>query len=211
MKKFLVAPCLALLIGFMSFAVPASAQNIDASTPDALVRTLTNDVMNSVKSDSSIQSGDVNRITQLVNTHILPYSDFERTTRQAMGRYWAQATPQQQAQITTQFKMMLIRTYAGAIAQIRNQQVQFRPYRGAPTDQEATVQTVVQNQGQPIELDYRLEKTAGGWKVYDLNVGGFWLVQAYRQQFSEQIAQNGVAGLLTFLTQRNEQLSASGK
>jgi phospholipid transport system substrate-binding protein len=165
-------------------------------------------VINSVKADSTIQQGDLTKITALVNQKILPYTDFQRTTRLAMGRNWNAATPAQQQQITEQFKILLIRTYSGAIAQVRNQQVEYKPFRASPSDTDVVVRSVVMNQGQPIELDYRLEKTAQGWRVYDINVLGAWLIQAYQQQFNEQISQHGIDGLIQFLTQRNQQLAA---
>ncbi len=141
--------------------------------------------MTAAKSDTAVQGGNLDHITQLVNDKILPYTDFERTTRLAMGRNWLKATPDQQKQIVEQFKRLLIRTYAGAIAQIRDQQVQFLPMRGA-TDTDAVVRTLVLNQGQQIQLDYRLEKTPAGWKIYDINVLGAWLIQAYQQQFQRE-------------------------
>lgn len=180
----------------------ARAQAIDASTPDGLVKGLTAEVMSTVQGDKAVQTGNLDHITQLVNDKILPYTDFERTTRLAMGRNWNKATPEQQAQIVEQFKKLLIRTYSGAIAQIKNQQVTFQPLRGA-SDTDAVVRTQVVNQGQQIELDYRLEKTANGWKVYDINVLGAWLIQTYQQQFNEKIAQSGIDGLLDFLTHFN--------
>jgi phospholipid transport system substrate-binding protein len=127
-----------------------------------------------------------------------------------MGRNWNTATPQQQKEIVEQFKMLLIRTYSGALAQVRDQQVQYKPFRASPEDTDVVVRSVVINNGSPIQLDYRLYKTPQGWKVYDINVLGAWLIQAYQQQFNEQISQHGVDGLLQFLTQRNQQL-ASGK
>jgi phospholipid transport system substrate-binding protein len=199
-----------LFAAFFSFGSGASAQTVDTSTPDGLVKSITSDVVNSVKGDSSIQQGNLDKITALVNQKILPYTDFQRTTRLAMGRNWNAASPAQRQQITEQFKILLIRTYAGAIAQVRDQKIEYRPFRASPGDTDVVVRSVVLNQGQPIELDYRLEKTAQGWRVYDINVLGAWLIQAYQQQFNEQISQHGIDGLIQFLTQRNQQL-ASGK
>ena len=201
MKKPFWISMLVLAMTFGGVA-EAQAQAIDASTPDGLIKGLTAEVMASAKSDTGIQTGNLDHITELVNDKILPYTDFERTTRLAMGRNWAKATPDQQKQIVEQFKRLLIRTYSGAIAQIRDQQVQFQPMRGA-TDTDAVVRTQVINQGQAIELDYRLEKTPGGWKIYDINVLGAWLIQAYQQQFNEKISQSGIDGLLDFLTHHN--------
>jgi len=194
----------------MAFCSGAFAQSGDMSTPDGLVKTVTSQVLDQIKADKQIQSGNITRITQLVNEKILPYTDFTRTTRLVMGRNWNTASPQQQKDIVEQFKMLLIRTYSGALAQVRDQQVQYKPFRADPSDTDVVVRSVVLNNGSPIELDYRLYKTPQGWKVYDINVLGAWLIQAYQQQFNEQIQQHGVDGLVQFLTQRNQQL-ASGK
>jgi len=205
MKKFF---WIALVSGLFSFAGGAFAQSVDTSSPESMIKTVTGQVLDQIKSDASIKNGDINKITQVVNEKILPYTDFRRTTQLAMGRAWRQATPQQQTQMVEQFKMLLIRTYSGALSQVRDQTVQFKPFRADPGATDVVVRSVVMNNGQPVELDYRLYKTAQGWKVYDLNVAGAWLIQAYQQQFAEKINQGGVDGLLQFLTQRNEQLAA---
>jgi phospholipid transport system substrate-binding protein len=207
MKKLFLLPLFAF---FLAVCNGASAQAVDTSNPDVLIKTVTQQVLDQIKADKQIQSGNITRITELVNEKILPYTDFTRTTRLVMGRNWNTATPQQQKDIVEQFKMLLIRTYSGALAQVRDQQVQYKPFRAAPEDTDVVVRSVVINNGSPIQLDYRLYKTPQGWKVYDINVLGAWLIQAYQQQFSEQISQHGVDGLLQFLTQRNQQL-ASGK
>jgi len=207
MKKFFLFPLFAM---FFALSGVASAQAIDTSNPDALIKAITQQVMDQIRGDKSIQSGDINKITQLVNEKILPYTDFRRTTQLAMGRNWRTATPDQQTQVIEQFKTLLIRTYSGALAQVRNQQIEYKPFRANPDDTDVVVRSTVLNNGQPIELDYRLYKTPQGWRVYDLNVLGAWLIQAYQQQFQEKIQQGGVDGLIQFLTQRNQQL-ASGK
>ena len=132
-----------------------------------------------------------------------------RTTEMAMGPYWKKATPEQQTQLIAEFKNLLIRTYSGALSQLRDQTVQFKQLRAAPDDQEVTVRTVVLGHGDPVPLDYRLEKTPNGWKVYDMNIMGVWLVEAYRNQFSNQISQNGIDGLVKFLQDRNKQLASA--
>ncbi|RQH02933.1 MlaC/ttg2D family ABC transporter substrate-binding protein [Paraburkholderia dinghuensis] len=207
MKKFFLFPLFAM---FFALTGVASAQSVDTSNPDALIKAVTQQVMDQIRNDKTIQSGDIGRITQLVNEKILPYTDFRRTTQLAMGRNWRAATPEQQTQVVEQFKTLLIRTYSGALAQVRNQQIDYKPFRANPDDTDVVVRSVVMNNGQPIELDYRLYKTPQGWRVYDINVLGAWLIQAYQQQFQEKIQQGGVDGLIQFLTQRNQQL-ASGK
>jgi phospholipid transport system substrate-binding protein len=209
MKKFFLISLFTAFVSFSSTGYAQTAANgVDTSEPNAMIQQVTNKVLDRLRTDKSIRSGDINHVTQAVNEEILPYTDFRRTTQLAMGRAWRQATPQQQDQMVDQFKMLLIRTYAGALSQFRDQKVEFRPFRAAPTDTDVVVRSSVINNGQPIELDYRLYKMPQGWRVYDLNVGGVWLIQAYQQQFSEKINQGGVQGLIDFLTQRNEQLAA---
>src|ERR1700712_4526825 len=204
MKKLFLLPLFAML---MAFCTGAFAQADDMSTPDGLVKTVTTQVLDQIKADKQIQSGNIQRITELVNEKILPYTDFTRTTRLVMGRNWNTATPQQQQQIVEQFKMLLIRTYAGALAQVHDQQIVYQPLRSSPTDTDVVVRSAIVNNGSPLELDYRLYKTPQGWRVYDINVLGAWLIQVYQQQFADQISQHGVDGLLSFLTQRNQQLA----
>ncbi|TKC91228.1 ABC transporter substrate-binding protein [Trinickia terrae] len=205
MKKFFL---ISLFTAFFSFGGVAFAQTVDTNSPDGMVKTVTQQVLDTIKSDPTIKNGDINRVTQLVNEKILPYIDFRRTTMLATGRAWRTATPQQQDQLVEQFKMLLIRTYAGALSQVRDQQIQYKPFRANPDDTDVVVRSVVMGSGQPIELDYRLYKTPQGWRVYDLNVLGAWLIQTYQQQFNEKIQQSGVDGLIQFLTQRNQQLAA---
>lgn len=199
----------ALLPSLFLFVGSVSAQTVDQSTPDGLIKTVVSDVMASVKSDPEIQKGNIPRIVELVDKKIVPYTDMRRTTEMAMGPNWKKATPEQQAQLVSEFKNLLIRTYSGALSQLRDQTIQFKPLRAAPDDKEVVVKTVVIGRGDPIPLDYRLEKTANGWKVYDMNIMGVWLVEAYRNQFANQISQNGVEGLVKFLQDRNKQLAAA--
>lgn len=201
--------CAALLSSLFLFVGSAFAQAVDQSTPDGLIKTVVSDVMASVKSDPEIQKGNIPRIVDLVDKKIIPYTDMRRTTEMAMGPNWKKATPEQQAQLVSEFKNLLMRTYSGALSQLRDQAVQFKPLRAAPDDKEVVVKTVVIGRGDPIPLDYRLEKTASGWKVYDMNIMGVWLVEAYRNQFANQISQNGVEGLVKFLQERNKQLAAA--
>ncbi|WP_206950924.1 MlaC/ttg2D family ABC transporter substrate-binding protein [Trinickia acidisoli] len=205
MKKFF---WFALFSALFAFSRVGFAQTVDTNSPDGMIKTVTTQVLDQIKTDPSIKNGDINKITQVVNQKILPYTDFRRTTQLAMGRAWRQASPQQQDQMVEQFKMLLIRTYAGALSQVRDQTVQFRPFRADPGATDVVVRSIITNNGQPVELDYRLYKTPQGWRVYDLNVAGAWLIQAYQQQFAEKISQGGVSGLLQFLTQRNQQLAA---
>ncbi|MCQ0030693.1 ABC transporter substrate-binding protein [Burkholderia glumae] len=204
MKKLFLIPVVA---AFFSFGSAAYAQ-VDQSNPQALIKTATEQVMNEVRTQS-IKPGDISRITDIVNRDILPYTDFRRTTQLVMGRNWRAATPDQRDKVVEQFKMLLIRTYSGAIAQLKaDQQIQYLPFRADPGATDVVVRTLASNNGQPVQIDYRLYKTPQGWRVYDLNVLGAWLIQTYQQQFNEKIQQSGVDGLIQFLTQRNEQLAA---
>lgn len=201
-----------LLVPFLTvvaFAGAAHAQvsGTDAATPDGLVKAVVNDVMTTVKADKDMQAGNIAKITALVEQKIIPNANFQKTTQIAMGRNWSKATPEQQKQITEEFKTLLIRTYAGAIAQIRDQAVQYRPYRGTPEDTDATIRTQVINKGEPIQMDYRLEKTANGWKVYDINVLGAWLTEAYKGSFNTIASQQGIEGVIKTLQDRNRQLA----
>jgi phospholipid transport system substrate-binding protein len=206
MKKFWLIPVMA----FMTYTAAGSAM-AQAQAPDALVKQTVTEVIAAAKSDPSVQKGDLNSITRLIETKIMPHADFTKTTQLSTGRAWANATPQQREQLTSEFKSLLLHTYAGAIAQIRDQQVEYKPFRAQPGDTDVAVNTSVLNNGQPLEIDYRLYKTASGeWKIYDLNVLGVWLVQNYRGQFAEQINKNGIEGLIQFLKTRNQQL-AGGK
>ncbi len=198
-----------LLSSLLLIAGGVSAQAVDQSTPDGLIKTVVSEVMASVKSDPEIQKGNIPRIVDLVEKKIVPYTDMRRTTEMAMGPNWKKATPEQQTQLISEFKNLLIRTYSGALSQLRDQTIQFKPLRAAPDDKEVVVKTVVIGRGDPIPLDYRLEKTSNGWKVYDMNIMGVWLVEAYRNQFANQISQNGVEGLVKFLQDRNKQLAAT--
>jgi len=203
MKKFWLIPVMA----FMTFTAAGSAM-AQAQAPDVLVKQTVTEVMAAAKADPNIQRGDLNSITKLIETKIMPHADFGKTTQLATGRAWATATPQQREQLTTEFRKLLLYTYAGAIASIRDQQVQYKPFRMQPGDTDTVVSTSVLNNGQPFELDYRLYKTdSGEWKLYDMSVFNAWLIQTYRSQFAEQINKNGIDGLIQFLKTRNQQLS----
>lgn len=200
---------LTLCAALFWFGGAAHAQ-VDQSNPQLLIKTATQQVLDEVRT-KAIEPDDIPRIMDIVNRDILPYTDFRRTTSFAMGRYWRTATPAQQQQLVEQFKMLLIYTYSGAIGQLRpDLQIDYPPVHIAPTDTDAVVRTIATRNGEPAEIDYRLYSTPQGWRLYDINVLGVWLIQTYRQQFSDKIQQSGVDGLIQFLTGRNQQL-ASGK
>ncbi len=176
--------------------------------PDELIKQVSTDVLESVKADKSIKAGDVAKVVALVDTKVMPYVDFQRMTASAVGRYWRQATPEQQKRLEEEFKILLVRTYSGALAQVQDQTVELQPMRASPTDKEVVVRTLVHGRGDPIQLDYRLEKASSGWKIYDVNVLGVWLVENYRNSFAQEIGANGVDGLIAKLVERNKSIAA---
>jgi phospholipid transport system substrate-binding protein len=208
LNKTFATIALTLITATASFAqAQQAAANSNVNTPDGLVKFVVEDVMNTIKTDKAIQSGDLRKINSLVDQKILPYSDFQKTTRMSMGRNWSKATPAQQALITQEFKTLLIRIYGGALAQVKDQKIQYKPFRASADDTDVIVRTVVVGKGEPIQLDYRLEKTANVWRVYDINILGAWLVESYRNQFNDQISKGGIDGLIQFLQQRNNSLA----
>lgn len=172
--------------------------------PDALIREVSQDVIDTARNDKAIQAGDLQRIVALVDTKILPHVNFQRMTASAVGRYWRRATPEQRQRLQEEFKQLLMRTYAGALSQVKDQQIHMKPMRSAPGDTEVIVRTEVRGRGEPVQVDYRLEKTPNGWKIYDVNVLGVWLVENYRNTFAQEINQGGIDGLINKLAERNK-------
>lgn len=191
---------LALSSGALTSSLAWSAEE----APDALVQRVSGEVMSAIKADPAIQKGDVNRIMTLVDSKIMPNVNFSRMTASAVGRFWRQATPAQQKQLQDEFKTLLVRTYSGALGEVKDQSLSFKPFRAKPEDTEVVVRSEVRGRGEPIQLDYRLEKTPEGWKIYDLNVLGVWLVETYRTQFAQEINAKGIDGLIASLAQRNK-------
>ena len=192
----------------MSTCALALAQAQTGKAPDALIKEVSTDVLESLKADKSIKQGDVQKIIALVDTKVMPYVNFQRMTASATGRYWRQATPEQQKRLQEEFKILLVRTYSGALAQVQDQTVELKPTRNAPDGKEVVVKTEIRGHGDPVQLDYRLEQTTDGWKIYDVNVLGVWLVENYRNSFSQEIAAGGIDGLIAKLAARNK--SAGG-
>jgi phospholipid transport system substrate-binding protein len=172
-------------------------------TPDALIKEVSTDVLDAVKADKSIKQGDVQKVVALVDAKVMPYVNFQRMTASAVGRYWRQATPEQQKRLQEEFKILLVRTYSGALAQVQDQTVEIKPMRGTAADKEVVVKTEIRGRGDPVQLDYRLEQAGGSWKIYDVNVLGVWLVENYRNTFSQEISANGIDGLIAKLADRN--------
>ena len=187
--------------------VLAHAQAI--KPPDVLIKEVSTDVLEAVRADKSIKQGDVQKIVALVDAKVMPHVDFQRMTASAVGRHWRDATPEQQKRLQEEFKILLVRTYSGALAQVQDQSVELKPMRNAPDDKEVVVKTLVRGRGDPIQLDYRLEQTPEGWKVYDINVLGVWLVENYRNSFAQEIGASGIDGLIGKLAARNKSAGAA--
>ena len=204
----LLGTVLALLI-----ALPAPVLAADEA-PDAMIARLTQEALDILRTDAKIQEGDMAYIMKLVDQKVMPHVDFQRMTASAVGPAWRRATPEQRARLESEFKTLLVRTYAGALGQAKDLKFEMRPLRASASDQEVVVRSVIKGRGDPIQLDYRLEKTPGqgtGWKIYNLNVLGVWLVDTYRSQFAQEINASGIDGLINTLAKRNNANAADDK
>lgn len=186
----------------LTMALPLASAAEEA--PDEMIRRLSMDVLSTIKGDKNVQKGDVRKVISFVDSMIMPKVNFSRMTASAVGRSWRQATPEQQARLQDEFKNLLVSTYAGALSQLQDQTISVKPLRAQAGDTEVIVRTEILGRGEPIQLDYRMEKTAGGWKIYDLNVLGVWLVETYRTQFAQEISARGIDGLIATLALRNK-------
>ena len=181
--------------------------------PDAWIKRLSTDVLDTIKNDKSLQSGNLPKVIALVDSKIMPNVDFQRMTASAAGPAWRKATPEQQKSLQEEFKILLVRTYAGALSQVSDQEVFLKPLRASPDDKEIVVRTDIRGRGDPVQLDYRVQKTPGqgaGWKIFDLNVMGVWLVETYRGQFAQEINAKGMDGLIATLAERNKANARKG-
>lgn len=178
--------------------------------PDAMIKRLSDEVLAEIRSDAAIQAGDINKVMGLVDRKVMPNVNFQRMTASAVGPAWRQATPEQRQRLQQEFKTLLVRTYSGALTQVSNEQVQMKPFRAAPTDTDVVVRSEIRGRGDPIQLEYRLEKSDGGWKIYNLNVLGVWLVETYRSQFAQEVNAKGIDGLIASLAERNRTNAGSG-
>lgn len=192
-------PTFAAAVGMVVVASAAQAQ----SAPDALVRQISVDVINAAKADPAVQAGDLNRITALVDSKVMPSVNFETATRSAVGPQWRSATPEQRTRLMTEFKALLLRLYAGALTQVKDQTVEITKTLPVQGSTQVVVQSEVRGKGEPIKLDYRLDKAGDAWKIIDVNVGGIWLVQNYRTQFQQELTKGGIDGLIATLAARN--------
>lgn len=204
LNKILLA---ALAFGAMTLTGHVAAQQ---EAPDVLVKRISQEVLDIAREDKEIQSGNHQRVLGLVEEKIIPHVDFPRMTALAAGRFWRDATPQQQKDLTREFRSLLVYTYSGAISQVKDQKLDFKPLRASPNDTDVEVRSeVVQARGEPIQLNYRLTKTDSNWKIYDVNVLGAWLIETYKGNFAAEINRGGIDGLIKALADRNAKLAAS--
>ena len=211
MKKTISMPvtrrhllAMASAAAFLSKVGPALAAD---EAPDAFIKRITTETLDIIKADKSLRNGDVAKIIQLVDVKLMPHVNFRRMTALATGPAWRKATPDQQKRLQEEFKILLVRTYAGALSQVSDQVVVVKPLRAGQEDKNLVVNTEVRGKGDPIQLDYRLEKTPGkgaGWMIFDLNVLGVWLIENYRTQFTKEINTGGIDALIASLAARNK-------
>jgi len=197
---------LTLVLSLLGLTALANAQ----STPDQLILNISQGVLDEIKADRSLQSGDINRLNALVDKRVLPHVNFQRMTALSVGRNWRSASPEQQRILMVEFRRLLMLTYADAVRQVTDTQIQVRPMRSKPEDTEVIVRTQVLRPGkEAIQLDYRLEKADGNWKIFDLNILGLWLVEHYRNQFQQVVGASGIDGLIRALQDKNQSLAAN--
>jgi len=186
-----------------------AAQTLEA--PDALIMRVGLEVLRQIQADPVLRGGDIDRIMALVDGQLMPHVNFRRMTASAVGRFWRQATPEQRTRLQDEFKLLLVRTYSGALSHVTDQTLVLRPSRFTPQDTEVVVRTELRGRSEPIQIDYRLERTPQGWKVFDFNVMGIWLVDTYRNQFTTEINARGIDGLIAALTERNRAGAAAAR
>jgi phospholipid transport system substrate-binding protein len=199
-RTFSALACVTVVALGMSGAARAADE-----AADVFIKRVSSDILEAIKADKSIKSGEINKIITLVDQRVMPNVNFARMTASAAGPAWRQATPEQQKRLQDEFKILLVRTYSGALGQVSDQSIALRPLRAAADDKEVLVRTELRGKGDPIQLDYRVEKaTDGSWKVYNMNVMGIWLVENYKTQFAQEINAKGMDGLITSLSERNK-------
>jgi phospholipid transport system substrate-binding protein len=195
-----------------ALALTSLALRAQPVAADAFVQKVAGEVIDAVKADKAIQAGDVSRIRSLVDAKVMPHVNFQRMTASSVGPQWRSATADQQKRMLVEFQTLLVNTYSGALTQVKDQAVVVKPLRaGAGEAAELVVRTEVRGKGDPIQLDYRLEKAGEGWKIFDVNVGGFWLVEAYKGQFAKDLGNGGMDALITRLAEKNKSLASAPK
>ena len=197
-----------MMVALLALVAPAVQANTDIA-PDELARSVTDEVLSIVRANKELQAGNPQKVAQLVEAKVLPHFNFTRMTQRAVGRNWRQASPEQQKTLIEEFKTLLVRTYATAFAQYRNQTVDYRPLRMGPGDTDVVVKSLIkQPAGQPIAIDYGMERVSGAWKVYDVKIEGISLVDNYRNTFSGEVQRGGIDGLIRTLSNKNKTLAA---
>jgi phospholipid transport system substrate-binding protein len=199
---------------FMVFALctAISAHAADQEAPDVLIKRLSNEMLEMIKSDKALRAGNTRRVQEVVEEKLLPHVNFRRTTALTVGHHWRDADPQQQQQLIDEFRNLLIHTYSGALSQVGDQRLQVRPLRGPVSDDDVESQSqVIQSGREPVQVNYRMEKTQEGWKIYDVSVFGAWLTQAYKNTFSAEVSRSGIEGLIRLLSEKNRQLASNAK
>ena len=192
------------------FVPLAQAQTVGSA--DELIRSIATGVLDEVKADRTLQTGDIERLNSLLDRRIMPHVNFQRMTALAVGRFWRSATPEQQKVLMAEFRRLLLLTYADAVRQVSDTTIQMKPSRARPEDDEVVVRTALVRPGkEPIQLDYRLERIPGGWRIFDINVLGLWLVENYRTQFAQVIGANGIEGLIQSMKEKNTSLAAAAQ
>ena len=177
------------------------------SAPDELVKKLSNDVLDKIRGDKEIQGGNFKKLSDFVDATVMPSVNFERMTALSVGRAWRTATPEQQKKLMAEFRALLLRTYSGALTEVKDETLRMKPLRAAAEDTDVIVRSeIVRKRGEPVQLDYRMEKAATAWKIYDVNVAGLWLVESYRNQFSQEVNAKGLDGLIATLVEKNKKL-----
>ena len=198
----------AALASLVLMATPVASW-ADDEAPDAMIKRLSTEVLDTIRNDKTIKSGDVDKIMVLVDRLLMPHVNFRRMTAAAVGPGWRKATPEQQKRLQDEFKLLLVRTYSGALAQVTDQTVDVKPLRAAAGDKDVLVRTEVSGKGEPVQEDYRLENSGTSWKIYNFNGLGVWLVDTYRTQFAQEVNAKGIDGLIDTLVARNK-ANASG-
>jgi len=178
---------------------------VAAEAPDALIRRISNEMLEKIKADKDLQAGDFAKLSALADSTVMPHVDFQRMTALAVGRNWRTATPEQQKRLMEEFRVLLLRTYSGALSAVKDQTIRMKPMRAAPEDAEVIVRSeIVQPGREAAQLDYRLRKVDDAWKIYDVNVLGVWLIETYRNQFAQEVSTKGIDGLIKSLSEKNQ-------
>ena len=198
-------------LGLCAGLLASAAIQAAAPAAEVFIRQLSDDVINTASQDKAIQNGDIGKIRTLVETKVMPHVNLDRMTAMAVGPQWRSATPGQRSAMLEQFKTLMMNTYAGALTQIKNQTVEVKPMRAGSDPNEALVRSLVRGGADPIQLDYRLEKNGDAWRIYNVNVGGFWLAEAYKGQFAKDLADGGLDGLIKRLADKNKSLADAPK